>query len=237
MDANRRAFLKGVALSGFALATPGFAAGNIFSDLPKSRKSGIHMPIVALINTLPDESAFLAGIRLARDHQRSSHPVTVQRCDRGLRFLKSLNTLLQSGERTQILGLVDDASAAIIIDLARSAGVRMPWLGQHAVSAVQARHSILTADAEHGRSLRFAQELNTRDAGSYLAEEPVTGQDGLHRMAIATPKTPSDGSWATSLGFAMASRETASSAQSPWVGSSAVAAPLLGTFVSFSFNT
>ena len=237
MDTNRRTFLKGVALTGLAVATPGFPSGNILSNRINSLKGDAKLPLIALIQDSPDESAFLTGIRCAQQQQRSNDPITVQRCERELGFLQSLHALLHSGERTQIVGLVDDASAAIIVDLARSAGVRMPWLGQHAVSAVHARHNILTANAEHGWSLRFAQELNTRHAGSYLAEEPVAGHDGLHRMTIATRQAPPNGSWATSLGFAMASRETASSAQAPWGGNSAAAAPLLGNFVSFSFNT
>lgn len=235
MDANRRAFLKGVALTGFAVATPGFAAGNILFDKANSLQGGTNLPIIALINSLPEKSAFLTGIRFAQQQQRSNDSVTVQRCDRGLSFLQSLQTLLHSSKPTQIVGLVDDASAAIIVDLARSAGVRLHWLGQHAVSAGQSRHNILTTDSGYGRGLRLAQQLNA--GGSGFSEQPVAGSDGLRRMAFTTRQMPQDGSWAASLGFVLTSLAANSTDQPAGANSRAVSAPLLGHFASFSFRT
>lgn len=239
MDPNRRTFLKGVALTSLAVATPGFASGNILSDKANLLNGGTNLPITTLINGLPEESAFLAGIRCAQQQQRSNDPIRVQRCDRGLNFLQSLQTLLHSGRPTEIIALVDDASAAIIVDLARSAGVRMHWLGQHAVSAGQSRHSILTTDSGYGRGLRLAQQLNAGGSGFSLTDEPpmAAGPDGLRRMAFTTQQAPQNGSWAASLGFALTSLAANPIAQPAGATSSAVSTPLLGNFVSFSFQT
>lgn len=237
MDANRRAFLKGVALTGFAVATPGFASGTILSDKANSLKGSINLPIITLLNCLPEESAFLDGIRCAQQQQRSNDPITVQRCDRGLGFLQSLQSLLHSGKPTQIVGLVDDASAAIIVDLARSAGVHLHWLGQHAVSAGQSRHNILTTDSEYGRGLRLAQQLNVGGSGFSLTEQSVAGPDGLRRIVFTTQQTPQDASWAASLGFALTSLAANPIAQSAEAASRTVSTPLLGHFASFSFKT
>ncbi|MCO6441295.1 MAG: Tat pathway signal protein [Nitrococcus mobilis] len=238
MNASRRAFLKGVALTGFAVAAPGFASGNILSDKSNSLKGGANLPIVALINRLSKESAFLTGIRRAQRQQRSNDAITVQRCDRGLGFLQSLQTLLHSGKPTHIVGLVDDASAAVIVDLARSAGVHLYWLGHHAVSAGESRHNILATDSGYGCGLRFAQQLDAGGSGLSLTEQSMAESDGLRRMAFTTRRTPQDGRWAVALGFALTSLAVAPTEDlSAEADSRAVSTPLLGNFVSFSFKT
>jgi hypothetical protein len=238
MDLNRRFILKGLALTGFAATTPGFASSNILSDRVNSLKINANLPIVALIDGLPDESAFLAGVRFAQQQQHSTYSLVVQRCDLGLGFLRSLHALLHSGKPTQAAGLVDDASAAIIVNLVRSAGVRMHWLGQHAVSAEHSRHNILTADSEHDLGPRLAQQLNARGAGFSFTEQPVAGSDSLRRMAFTTTRqTPQNGNWAASLGFVLASLGVNPIGQPAWTNNNAVLTPLLGNFVSFSFKT
>lgn len=237
MDVNRRAFLKGLALSGLAAATPGFASSSILADKTHALKGGAHLPIIALIHDSAGESAFLAGLRSAQQPQRSHDSLRVQRCDRGLDFLQSLHTLLHSGKPAQIIGLVDDASGAIIVNMARPAAARLYWLGQHAVSGGQSRHTLLAAEAGHDCSRRFAQELDACGPSYRLTEQPVAGPAGLSQMTFTARQPPQDGRWTVALGFALASLASNSTDPSPKVSSSIAAAPLLGNFVSFAFKT
>lgn len=238
MDANRRTFLKGLALTGFAAATPRFVSGKVLPDKMNSLKADTNPPIVALIYGLPDESAFLAGVRSARPQQHGHDSVMVQRCDLGLDFLQSLHALLHSGKPTPIIGLVDNASAAIITDLARSAGVRMHWLGQHAVSTEYARHSILTADEWHEGGLRLEHQLNARGVDFNFTEQPGTQLGGWRQIASSTARQDSqNGNWAASLGFVLASLAANPTAQPAAASGRAASTPVLGNFVSFSFKT
>src|SRR5690625_3597332 len=173
MALNRRAFLKGLALSGLAVTTPALASRNVLSSNLHSPKKGTELPIVALVSGALEESAFLTGARFAQQQQHSNfNPIAVVRSDLGVSFLQSLYALL-SGEPTRIIGLVDDASAAIIINLARTADVRMHWFGQHAASAEYSRHNILTADGGYGCGLQLGQQLKEQGASFSLIEQSI----------------------------------------------------------------
>lgn len=54
-----------------------------------------------------------------------------------LSFLRQWQTLLDQAEPKRILGLVDDASATIVIDLLRSAQGRLHWQANHARLSTQ----------------------------------------------------------------------------------------------------
>lgn len=245
MALNRRTFLKGLALSGLAATTPAPAlvSRNILSSSTHALKRGVELPIVALISGIPEKSAFLTGARFAQQQQHSAYPIAVVRSDLGLGFLQSLHTLL-SGKPTHIVGLVDDASAAIIINLARAADVRMHWLGQHAASVEYSRHNILTADGGYGCGLHLGQQLKGQGASFSLTEQSMIEPCSLRQGQIASSLTqqPSVGSnWAALLGFILTSLSASTVIQLDWpnVNASAISmsTSLLGNFVSFLFET
>jgi hypothetical protein len=231
MDLNRRTFLKGLALSGLAANTPAFASGTILS-------SKTYLPITALISGAPEESIFLTGARLAQQ-QHSPYPITVLRSDLRLDFLQSLYTLL-SDKSVHIVGLVDDAIAAIIVNLARSADARFHWLGQHTASAEYSRHNVLTADSGYGCGLHLGQQLKRRGASSFsLTEQSMTEPCSLHQSQIASTITQrsADGDWAALLGFILTSLSVDPVAQLDGINSSPMLSSPVGNFVSFSFES
>jgi hypothetical protein len=240
MALNRRTFLKGLALSGFAATTPAFASRNMLSNNTHSPKEGTGLPIVALISGAPEEAAFLAGARFAQQ-QHSSYAIAVLRSDLRFDFLQSLYALL-SGKPTHLLGLVNDASAAIIINLARAADVRMHWLGQHTASAEYSRHHILTADTGYGCGLRLGQQLKGQGASFSLTEQSMIASRSLHQNQIASsltqPSYVNNSHWAALLGFTLANLSASAVIELDWPNASVMStsAPLLGNFVSFSFE-
>lgn len=226
MNVQRRSLLKGMALGGFAGLTLGsplsFAAG-------AGAASAAHPPLV-LVSEAAVGSAFLQGI----DASAAGKPLEVQRTDLGLEFVGAVGQRLRSARPTRIIGLVDDASATLIVDLARSAGARLQWLGQHAVEAGQSRHRLLSSEATHGCALQLGQHLKACGAGFRLSEQRV--QSGQTTLELAMPgQSRASGQWAASLGFVLASLGRFDGATAPKLA--ATSAPAIGNFVSFSIET
>jgi hypothetical protein len=63
--------------------------------------------------------------------------------------MTALERRLEAGRGERVIGLVDDASGALILSLARSAGARLNWSGQHLTEAGHSRHR-LSATTESG---------------------------------------------------------------------------------------
>lgn len=124
MNLSRRNILKGmVALgsaSALALATPLWASAF-------TRNRSIHL-IVA--NDIVGQS-FLTGANTVQATQIQSVLVS----ETSMQFLQKYQALLNNGKGKQIFGLVDDANAVLIMDLARSANARVLWQKDHIVQS------------------------------------------------------------------------------------------------------
>ena len=125
MNQSRRNVLKGIvalgSASAFALATP------VWASALANNNSKIHL-IVSNDNI---GQSFLTGAKLVQD-------VSIQSTLVGsptMQFVQQYQNILKQGKNQRIFGLVDDASAVLITDLARSADARVIWLEDHVISS------------------------------------------------------------------------------------------------------
>jgi hypothetical protein len=223
MNIERRILLKGMALG--ALAGAAMGASSLAMTKAMLDGQAQPMPTLVLVDGEAAGKAFLAGVGSSLAARAE-----VQRTDLGLDFILGLEKRLQSGQPQRIIGLVDDASAALILDLARSSGARVQWLGQHSAMAGATRHHLLSADSARGCALRLGQQLHACGGGFSLSEEHPLGGKPL-RLAGAA-RSGGSAQWAASLGHSLASLGAADGGVAPHLASQHPA--LAGQFVSFS---
>ena len=125
---------------------------------------------------------------------------------------------------------IHDASAALILDLARSNGAHVQWLGQHSAIAGATRHHLLSADSAQGCALHLGQQLHACGGGFSLSEEHPLGGQPLKLTGAA--RSGGSAQWAASLGYSLAGLGGADSSAAPRIASHQPA--LAGQFVSFS---
>ncbi len=229
MNVERRVLLKGMALgslAGVAMSSSGLAMANsVLGGQPRTP-----LPTLALVSGEVAASAFLEGVTASP----AARQVKVQRTDLSLDFILGLEKRLSSGQPQRIIGLVDDASAALIIDLARSAGARVQWLGQHRATATASAHHLLSAEAASGCASQLGLHLNACGTGFSLSEQRIGGQRAPLQLAAAARSNAGSEQWAATLGYSLATLGTAHTGQAPLVASRQ--SPLTGNFVSFSIE-
>lgn len=229
MNIERRLLLKGMALGSMAGVVAG-SSGLTLANRVLDAQARPALPTLALVSGEAAGAAFLQGLN-ARQAARS---VTMQRTDLSLDFILGLEKRLGSAQPQRIIGLVDDASATLILDLARSAGARVQWLGQHRATANASHHRLLSAEAASGCAPQLGLNLNACGTGFSLSEYRLHGQQApLHLSAAARNHAGSE-QWAATLGYALAALGSANLGQPPLIASRA--APLTGHFVSFSIE-
>ncbi|NBF12727.1 hypothetical protein [Pseudomonas sp. Fl4BN1] len=228
MNIERRSLLKGMALGGLASVTvtgSGLSLANSVLGSP----SGKVLPTLALVSTAVADSAFVQGINASS----VARQVSVQRCEGNLDFILALQQRLGSGQPQRIIGLLDDASAALVLDQARSAGARLQWLGQHHSDARTSRHQLLSAEAANGCALQLGLQLNACGAGFSLSEQRLLAQPAFQASARARDPRSAE-QWAATLGYNLAQLARGTLGEAPLA--SPRATPLSGHFVSFSIE-
>ena len=151
MQTDRRTLLKSLAAAGLAVSGMGWAhaAGT-------AGKAAAAAEVLALTSAQAGsalEAAFITGVQSSA--QRSAHT--------GLQGLDSqafteLGQLLADGQDTLLVGLLDDASATLVLDLVRSAGGRVLSEEHHRVDAgasqwaQQLGQSLATGNASNARN-------------------------------------------------------------------------------------
>lgn len=226
MSVNRRFVLKGMALSsiaGLAINSSVRALAGTTATAPTANTSA---PVLVLLNEGAAESGFLYGTTAASDSQ-----LTVQRVGADLGFVLNFERQLRSGQPMRVIGLLDDASATLLVDIARSAGARMQWLGQHTANLRFTCHHLLSTALAESCSLQLTRQLQACGAGFNLQEER---QSGLMTSRLLAAPTQQDNQWIPSLGYLLASLGADAAVPAPMmpVGSK----PLTGSFVSFSIE-
>ncbi|MGA3064639.1 MAG: hypothetical protein ABSD90_15695 [Methylocystis sp.] len=201
MDVERRSVLNGIAVTGLAGAAWKSSVLSL-ANATTGGKAQPTRPVLVLISGAAEQSAFLQGIAAAADERI----VEVQRTHLSVGFVQTLNQWLLSERSIRVIGLVDDASAAIIVQLARSAGARLQWLGQHSVSAGQSRHRVLSAESADCRSAQLGQQLRAWGTAYRLDEQRINGAK-LHCELPAQLQESAAieaSQWPATLGFALA---------------------------------
>ncbi|AIL62310.1 hypothetical protein [Pseudomonas alkylphenolica] len=226
MSMNRRFVLKGMALSsiaGMAMAGPlrALAAGE--SPAP----SAAVRPVLALVSAGAAESVFLRGAQAAAGSQ-----LQVQRFDHDLGRLLGFERQLRSGQPMRVIGLLDDATATLVLDMARSAGARVQWLGQHSSVAGVTHHRLLSSDLADGCSRRLGRQLHACGAGFHIADERQGSLAAPRQLSAPSRSGEHTSEWASAVGYLLASlgEQPAMPAPAP------VSTGLTGSFVSFSIE-
>lgn len=226
MNANRRFVLKSMALSGMA----GLAMGRSVRALADTTAvpAAVAKPVLALVNPGVAESGFLHGAMAAGPR------LGVQRVGRDLGFMLDFERQLRSSQPLRVIGLLDDASATLVVDLARSAGARVQWLGQHTAKVGFTRHRLLNTDMAEGCVRHLGRQLHRCGDGFSLTEERQNGTLAPRQLAGAARMGSRSGQWVASIGYLLASLGTRTTMTAPLAP--AANRPVTGSFVSFSIE-
>ncbi len=228
MKVERRSLLKGMALGGLAgvaLSSSGLSLANSVLGRPAHTRAAS----LALVSAEVAHSAFVHGMQASP----AAPALQVIPANAELTVVLELQHRLASGQPQRLIGLLDDASATLIVDLARSAGARVQWLGQHSTTAGRSTHRLLSAQASHGCALQLGQQLHACGQSFSLHEQRLHSPAPTLQLASRSGSQTGD-QWAASLGYALAVLGSTDTGQAPLISSRTSA--LSGTYVSFSIE-
>ena len=228
MSVDRRSVLKCMALG--SVAGP-FIGGSlpVRAGVAGAPAQGAIRPTLTLVSPGAADSAFVLGARAA-----IGSPLQMRQIGPELSDLLDLERQLRRGELIHVIGLLDDASATLVMDLARSAGARVHWLGQHFAEAGLSRHRLLNTDMTEGCVRELSRQLHACGAGFTLNEERQNSTAAARRLAGPPRSSAHSDQWAASIGYLLGSLGTRRLAMAPLVPVSKT--PLTGSFVSFSIE-
>ena len=183
MTIERRSVLKGMAVGSAALALS--QAGLTLAAQTASVSS--RKPVVVLTSAADAQTAFVDGVKA----NPGAAQVTLLQADHGMDFIAAFQQRLSSSKDERFIGLVDDASGMLLLDLARSAGARVHWTGQHVTQNGVSRHRVSTTDNSANCIKQFAEFAQSCSRPTAMTEQTLSAS--RH--------------WTSSLGFALASPE------------------------------
>ncbi|MFA5630685.1 MAG: hypothetical protein WC997_04145 [Porticoccaceae bacterium] len=228
MSVSRRFVLKGMALSSIA----GFAAGGPLRALagtvaiPAGIDSGA--PLLALVDGSTAEQPFLHGA-LAGGGNR----VRMQRVNHDLDVVLAFERQLRSVQPLRVIGLLDDAAATLVVDMARSAGAQVLWLGQHSTDTRFSRHRLMTTAAAANCSREFTSHLRNCGASVSLNEEQGDGT-AIRQLAHPAQDSSRAGQWLATIGYLLAALDNPNALAAP--AALPLNKPVTGSFVSFAIE-
>lgn len=228
MNVTRRFMLKSIALSSIAGMTMGSGVRALAGATNATIASGADKPILALVNTDVASSVFLQGAMAVGSR------LQVRTVGPDLGFMLGFERELRRSQSMRVIGLLDDVSATLVVDLARSAGARAQWLGQHTAEAKITRHHLLTTDITEGCARQLGLELHHCGAGFNLVEERQNGAIAPRQLAAPARMHGRPEQWAASVGYLLASLGTGAAMTDPLTHPTT--APVVGSFVSFSIE-
>lgn len=123
---QRRQVLKGMAAGG-ALAS----SASLWTSAAQAAgaKHSIVTPLYALISPDAAGKRFLAGVNAKRATPLAAQQVLHSSTQ--MSFITQLQALLSNKQPKRLVALVDDASATLIIDLARDVSAHLVWQEPH----------------------------------------------------------------------------------------------------------
>ena len=163
MKFSRRALLKGM-LAGSAMAAAGLPKMT-FAKAQKSATQDAAQALV-LVRCGAFDARFANGIGMAAQRDLGAGPLPDYAATRAL---------FESCRDQRLLGLMEDGAYVLFAELARDAGARLVFEGQHSVSADGrvSRHVLSAAAGFHGAGESLAAALTRIDAAFAIAETPV----------------------------------------------------------------
>ena len=141
MSIDRRLVLKGLAAVGFAMTSLRFAHAGAAADVPLTVSQTL-AAVTPLVTGSAHDSEFLAGVQAAAKSQGLVQNEAIQLRGLDAAVFSRLRRMLQDGKPATLVGLADDASATLILDLVRSAGGRVISTEHHRLASdLSARQS------------------------------------------------------------------------------------------------
>ena len=155
MQTDRRSLLKGLAAAGLAVSGMGLAqAATVLTGKPAA--SADVLAVTSALRSSALDTAFVAGVQSTA---RGAAHTGLQGLDSAA--FNQLGELLADGKDTVLVGLLDDASATLVLDLVRSCGGRVLAVEHHRVDGAAADWAQAL-----GRSLASSQVMNTTTAAA-----------------------------------------------------------------------
>jgi len=131
MSTDRRSVLKSLAAAGLAVGSLSWAqAATSANPAPAASAS---RTVTSLVSGGALDAAFLAGVREAVQANAGQGLAAQPLQGLDAATFTRLGALLQDGEPTLLVGLIDDAAATLVLDLVRSAGGRVLSVQHHRV--------------------------------------------------------------------------------------------------------
>lgn len=231
MDVSRRFLLKGMAV-GTAATLAGAKisiADPLATPLATLRETTAGQlaakPVIALVNSNYAPTAFTEGLQQAK-------PVVERTILQNAPLdLAQINKLLAQKDH-HIIGLVDDASAAIFVQVARQQGAKVHWVGQHAINARSTNHNILRSGNSESCSA-------TLQANAAACQQPHNfNEQGLAQaLPAATQTAAHPQQWVADLAVSLASLSQGSAQQTAAAPIAHSVPTIKGTAVSLFIET
>lgn len=171
MSTDRRTLLKGLAAVGLAFTGGSLAqAANLRLQDPATATGG-SMSLTAVVSGGATDSQFLAGVSAAAlQHGMQQQPaLSLNGLDGSL--LSHLHALAQDSQEAMLVGLVDDATATVLLDVVRSSGGRV----------IAQQHHRLGRDAA---AVQLAASLGRELVSRPDAVSAATQQGGEHCVSF-----------------------------------------------------
>jgi len=167
MEIDRRSLMKGMLASGalMAVGVPSWA----FADPPRSPRL-----CVLLLGGTSADGLFENGARAAGADITDKGLQTVNLRDGLLSGTDRVVQLLEQFRGSRWIAIMDDASAVIFLELARTAGVRLLSMGTHICSADSVcplRHAWTTTSAAYGVGGLLASQFADNQGGFSIKED------------------------------------------------------------------
>src|SRR5690606_37948969 len=182
--------LAGLTLGG-ALPALGAAHG--------SPRSSAARPALVLVNQGAEQSAFVQGARA------TGAAVQVRQSGADLTDLLSLQSPPGSGRRRRLIGLPEDASAALVVDSPRPAGARVEWTGQPTARGGVTRHRLLNTARAEGCARQLGRPLHGCGAGFEPPEERLGSAAPARQLSAAPRNQRHADQWAAGIGYLLGS--------------------------------
>lgn len=194
MDVKRRTLLKGItATAAVSLVAPRVVfADPIDSALIRLRETSagdlVRKPITAFSNESFKTTTFMEAISRARPNR--------QVILRGVDFA-ALRQLLAQKE-TNLVGIIDHANAAVLVQLSRHYDAKIHWLGQHAIYDHSTAHNIFKSGDSLSCHTSLVEGLAHCDAVHAIREQ------GLNTTRVSgTATTAHPQAWMGHLALAL----------------------------------
>ena len=154
MQADRRSLLKALTATGLAVSGIGWAQAATSAPGRTATRSAEVLAVTSSMHASALDKAFVAGVQST---SRNALHTGLQGLDSAA--FHQLGELLSDSQETLLVGLLDDASATLVLDLVRSCGGRVLAVEHHRVDGAAADWAQAL-----GRSLPSSQVMNIATA-------------------------------------------------------------------------